>query len=40
MLTSQASSPLSSERSGDSGISGSPCSGATPTQCTGTSSLP
>ena len=40
MLTVQASSPQSSARSGDSGIAGSPRSGATPTQCTGTSSLP
>jgi hypothetical protein len=40
MLTSSASSPLSSARTRDSGIAGSPRSGATPTQWTGTSSLP
>ena len=40
MLTSAASRPESSARIGDSGISGSPRSGGTPTQCTGTASLP
>ena len=40
MLTSAASRPESSARIGDSGISGSPRRGGTPTQCTGTASLP